>query len=54
MRWPWKRKQKIKMSYQIYCRNCDIFYYKTKDNDRKCPSCGRDGFIWATQIKPKD
>jgi len=42
MNWKWlhyKKKNKEKFIYKFLCKNCDIFVYRTKANNRRCPLC---------------
>ena len=54
MGWFKNRKQKQKYIYKFLCRNCDIFIYRTKVNNRYCPLCYRPMEIYDTRLMKKD
>lgn len=44
--WPFKRKQKKRLTYKFLCKTCDIFFNKQKPSDNRCPVCGRPAEIY--------
>lgn len=51
MKWlfKFKRKKLVFFQYQFLCRHCDIFFYKYKVYDNKCPMCGRRGEVYEVK-----
>ena len=51
MKWPFKfkRKELVFFQYQFLCKCCDIFFYRYKVDDNRCPICGRRGEIYEVK-----
>lgn len=51
MKWPFNFKQKKNtiLQYQFLCKTCDIFFYRNKIDDNKCPICNRRGELYSVK-----